>query len=717
MLLKNVSWKLKKNNQIMGTTSMIFEGIIFSLLLIYITASLKIIDPRYTDWLQVGDGTMEIAWEFFRNQPLLQFPLGLNPKYGLEISSTMAFDGQIPLFSLIFHPFQSTLPTRFQYLGIYLLVCFALNYYSSKLIFRELNFTSLNSSLGAIILSTSPLILNRYIENTHYTLTSAFFLYFAILLVLRIDSTFYKWLLLYILSILIFLYYTFFILIIHSTLMIYKYFSKKETSIKFVLKYFGIFSISYCVMYLVGFFFGGVSTSDIGYGRFKSSLSSLFDPSGWSVIVPDISETEGAYEGFSYIGIPSILLMIIFFSLIRKSRNTDFKFKVPFIILWGSSVFLYLFSLSNKIAIGSRELFEFSIPNQFTEITSTFRSTGRFAWLIVFVIFISLIYSISLKISSKSMTILLSLMILIHSMDIGTQLISQRNLKFSEPYFSRLINPAWSEIGDCYEKIRIYPPSMAPDNYYDFVNLAYQQDLSINTGRFGRGSEVSINNAYEKMHRDFIYSSLDVDSFYIFTTSPFVNPEIINFHKRQAIFSLNNLSGWGEMDGHTFLAPNLKNCENVNGIRFAIKTLGADPSIEYRGEDLYFGLGQNSNRYILSGFSPLQEWGVWSVGNMSSIVLNLKDDYRPSTISINGKSFPNNKKVNKIGIFVNEKFLGNCAFNDDISTCDLPLDILDYKNTILKIDFKPRETLGLNNLDSTEIEYPAGIGLISLALN
>ncbi len=700
----------------MTTLLPIVESLIFSLTLIYISAGLKIINPKETNWLQVGDGTMEIAWEFFRNQPLFQFPLGLNPKYGLEISSTMAFDGQIPLFSLIFHPFQSILPARFQYLGIYLLICFALNYYSSKLIFRQLNFTSLNSGLAAIILSTSPLILNRYIENTHYSLTSAFFLYFAILLVLRIDSTFHKWLLLYILSILVFLYYTFFILIIHLTLMIYKYFNKKETSIKFILKYFGIFSISYCVMYLVGFFFGGVSTSDIGYGRFKSSLSSLFDPSGWSVIVPDISETEGAYEGFSYIGIPSILLMIIFFSLIRKSKNTEFKFKVPFIILWGTSIFLYLFSLSNKIAIGSRELFEFSIPNQFNELTSTFRSSGRFAWLIVFVIFISLIYSISLKLSSRSMTILLSLMILIHSIDIGTQLISQRNLKFSEPYLSSLINPAWSEIGDCYEKIRIYPPSMAPDNYYDFVNLAYQQDLSINTGRFGRGSAVSINNAYEKMHQDFIYSSLDTDSFYIFTTSPFVNPEIIDFHKRQAIFSLNNLSGWGELDGYTFLAPNLRNCENVSGLNSVVNSFGSDSSTKYEGENLLFGLGQNSNKYILSGFSPLQEWGVWSVGNKSSIVLNLKDDYKPSILSINGKILSKNMDFNSIKIFTNEIYLGECSFGVNLSTCNLPFRDFSPKSTILKIDFKPAETIGLIDLDPSGAEYQVGLGLISLSL-
>jgi hypothetical protein len=218
------------------------------------------------------------------------------------------------------------------------------------------------------------------------------------------------------------------------------------------------------------------------------------------------------------------------------------------------------------------------------------------------------------------------------------------------------------------------------------------------------------------MHQDFIYSSLDADSFYIFTTSPFVNPEIINFHKRQAIFSLNNLSGWGELDGYTFLAPNLRNCENVNELHSAIDTFGSDSSTKYEGENLLFGLGKNSNKYILSGFSPLQEWGVWSVGNKSSIVLNLKDVYKPSTLSISGKIFSKNMDFKSIGIYINEIYLGECSFSPNFSTCELPLSVFDPKSTILKIDFKPAETIGIIDLDPSGIEYQVGFGLTSLAL-
>ena len=108
------------------------EGFLYSLLLIWITTGFGIINPRKTGWLSDRDGTSEIGWEFFRRTPLLQFPLGVNPDYGLEISSSVALDGQIPLLSLLLHPFSNILPDRFQYFGLFLIITFALNFIFAK---------------------------------------------------------------------------------------------------------------------------------------------------------------------------------------------------------------------------------------------------------------------------------------------------------------------------------------------------------------------------------------------------------------------------------------------------------------------------------------------------------------------------------------------------------------------------------------------------------
>jgi hypothetical protein len=106
--------------------------------------------------------------------------------------------------------------------------------------------------------------------------------------------------------------------------------------------------------------------------------------------------------------------------------------------------------------------------------------------------------------------------------------------------------------------------------------------------------------------------------------------------------------------------------------------------IDYIDGNLSVYNDKNSNKYILSGFSPLQEWGVWSVGNKSSIVLNLKDVYKPSTLSINGKTLSKNMDFNSIKIFTNEIYLGECSFSANLSTCNLPTRVFSPESTILK---------------------------------
>lgn len=52
-----------------------------------------------------GDpATHWLGWQFFRNSPLLQWPLGANPDYGMEIGSSIIFSDSIPLLAFIFKP-------------------------------------------------------------------------------------------------------------------------------------------------------------------------------------------------------------------------------------------------------------------------------------------------------------------------------------------------------------------------------------------------------------------------------------------------------------------------------------------------------------------------------------------------------------------------------------------------------------------------------------
>ena len=85
------------------------------------------LNPTNEHWLLVGNDVTQhyLGWVFFRHGPW-SFPIGLNPANGLEFSSSIVFSDSIPLLAFVFKFLSPILPEPFQYMGIWLLMCFVL---------------------------------------------------------------------------------------------------------------------------------------------------------------------------------------------------------------------------------------------------------------------------------------------------------------------------------------------------------------------------------------------------------------------------------------------------------------------------------------------------------------------------------------------------------------------------------------------------------------
>ena len=686
----------------------LFNGFLFSLFTFLITANLKIINPTNANWLEAGDGIAEISWEFFRRQPVFQFPLGLNPNYGLEISSTMAFDGQIPIMSLFFHPFSHLLSDRFQYYGIFLLITFVLNYYFASKIFQLLKMNNIQIILNSVILSLSPIILNRLIENTHYALTSAWIIFWAIYLCVENKNNLYQWIVLFNLIVLIHFYYMLFVYTLFFINLIVQLMRKKIKLITALIQNIIIFASVVSNMYIIGYFYGGVSSEDIGYGLFRSTLLSLLDPSGWSIIIPDFPELDGTYEGFSYLGSATLLLLIIYLLTFKRKENKLNQVKINSLPIWISSVILFMYSLSNKVAIGKIELFEFPIPSFFETFANTFRSTGRYTWLLVFFIFIWITIQLFTRLNPKSYTLILVFVLIFSFLDSSRQLVSEKNEKFTSVYKTNLVNPAWLELNNCYKNIRIYPPVAGVDNVYNFLNLANQLEMGINTARLGRFSQIALNNAFADMQNQMQKGLYLNDTFYLFSASQFVGSDVINYHKNLALKTIDADTGWGELDGFTFIAPNLKNCENVDNLLRNSVSIGPKESYIYKGGEIKFGLNKNSDNYALTSFSQLFDWGVSTSGYSSLITLNVDPSIKLSELIIGGRSLSSEYDKNQFIIEINDNFQKTCSFKESIDYCFLNLDGLILNNRILNIKFIPQ-----NKIINQDIPQ---LGLVSLEI-
>jgi hypothetical protein len=663
---------------------------IFSLATIFVVSGLRIINPRNTDWLVIGDGEMEIAWEFFRYQPIFQIPFGLNPKYGLETSTTIAFDAQIPIMSLILHPLSPVLGERFQYIGIFLLFTFALNFYFASKIFRYLNLTKYQVTLNSTIISLSPIILNRFIENTHYTLTSAWIILWAIYLNLINNKNTIQWLALFNLVVLIHFYYMPFVLMIFIINRIFNVYQKRQLMRSYFKQSLLILASILINMYLIGYFYGNVDSASVGYGSLVATFLSPFDPSGWSRLIVDLPELPDAYEGFSYVGTSTILLLIVYIFLFKKKLKNEDIWQKTSTSIWISATLLFIFSLSNKVYFGTNKLIEIPLPESLLQLFATFRSTGRFTWLFVFVLFIWLTYKVSLKMQAKYYSIILTLILVLTLIDYWPKLNSEKQNKFKTTYQSNLVSPAWKELNECYKNIRVYPPILAVDNFYNFLNIAYPQKMGINTGRLGRFDQSTMKKSLKEINEQFRIGKLDRNSFYIFTTSEFFDENIINFYKNMSLKTIDKNTGWGELDGYTFLAPELKNCKGANGLKNIVYEFGPEEDSIYKGGIIYFGTDKQSNNYILSEVT-LNQNNFETVNNRGSIILNVDKDLNYSNIKINHIQSLLDKNTSKITI---NNISKNCIFTLENRSCKIDLsDLIDRRILVIQIEpYKNLET-------------------------
>mgnify|MGYP006286010095 CR=1 FL=1 len=118
--------------------------------------------PTNIAWLSSGDPAQHyLGWAFYRHSPWTN-PIGLNPDYGMDISSSIVYSDSIPLMAILLKPFSAWLPETFQYLGLWALLCFVLQGYFAYLLIGRMTKEPLLKILGAGFFIFAPAFLWRF---------------------------------------------------------------------------------------------------------------------------------------------------------------------------------------------------------------------------------------------------------------------------------------------------------------------------------------------------------------------------------------------------------------------------------------------------------------------------------------------------------------------------------------------------------------------------
>lgn len=302
----------------------IYSLLIGLVIFVYVTGG-RIVDPTSRDWLMIGDSaTHYMGWEFFRHTALLQWPLGLNPKLGLDISNSIAFTDSIPLAAFIFKPFNFLLPSTFQYLGLWILICFILQAYLAARLLSHFLTDQIQIALGSVFIALSPMLIFRLVHDGygHVALVSHFLILGALNLYFTKELKSWWWALLFTSTILIQAYFIPMVAAIWIAKLV-QYLRHEGGSLSMVVKHFMVVAVASISTLIAGgyvvlgsnLFTGSSDVTDSGFPYwFRWQPLSLIDiqmsfSGTWSHFFSDQQELRGDVEGFSFLGSGIILLV------------------------------------------------------------------------------------------------------------------------------------------------------------------------------------------------------------------------------------------------------------------------------------------------------------------------------------------------------------------------------------------------------------------------
>lgn len=476
----------------------------------------EILDPRYDAWLlNSGPDPVQqyLGWVMYRSAEW-SWPIGLASNYGYPFGIAMAFTDSILPLAIVFKILSSTLTQNFQYFGLWIAICFIMQgifgYLLAYLFFKR----RLASILGALFFIFSPIMMFRlggyFTLGAHWLILASLW----IILVPHQKISWSKWSIVSGLSLLIHPYLLFMNLFLMLVDLLNLYFVNKKINLKSIV-YFLLFEGALIILlaYSAGLFLIGEAKAP-GYGDFSMNLNAIFNPLGWSRVLPDLSIIRYQVEGFNYLGLGTLILLLtslIKFFLKENLKNFFYK-KWPVILV---SLILIFISLSHVVAFGSHILFSVPLPEIFTEkILALFRSSGRFFWPVFYLLVLVSFYILK-NLKYKIVLLILIISLAIQFYDLSDILYQRGQTFVGQVFKTDILTEEFKSASQVYQHLSFYPV-IPHKNHMIFTMFAAQNNITVNNGQFARpiaGQEEYLENEMKKIKAGY----LDEDTVYVFS--------------------------------------------------------------------------------------------------------------------------------------------------------------------------------------------------------
>ena len=675
---------------------------------------LGILNPRNISWLLADfDMTLEyLGWAFYRYGPWT-FPIGLNPNFGLDISSSIIYSNSLPLFAMVFKPFSGILGEPFQFWGIWILICFVLQACMSWLLMGLITKDVLIRIFATGLLLFSPPMFSQI--GFHNSTIGHFPILAGLYLILRPNQNkrVLWWSILLPCTLMIHPYTFAMLVALWLADLLDKFIIQKKLSFfQVLLEMSCAFATVILVAWQAGYFMN-VSPGETGFGMYRMNLLALFDPSGfdavnWSFLysLPWVRGNNN-YEGFVYLGLGLIAVLLISLPMVAKHRDKFIKLLRGHVFIFLCLICLTLFALSNNLGIGPWTLVIPLTPKLFS-IASILRASARMFWPVFYVIALAGIYFLIRGYSKKIATTILGIALIVQIIDTSGAWLEIKN-KINHPGaqpVSSLSDPFWEDAAKHYKKVVRVPVWNEQAVWEKFANYAAQNQLGTNSVFMGRVNQQKIERSNQKINEMLTQGKFDPETLYI------VEDNYVPKFSKSMNPQSDLLARFNEIN---IFAPGWNSCQSCLKINEGsqINTAISNNRLTRIGERIDLSrFGKYSRVYLGGGWSVPENWGVWSLDKKASITLPLPAQ-TPKKLIIDAQAFiGGSQNAQDVEIWINgapqvKVTLGK-RFGNKVEV-PLPAKVLNSEQ--LKVDFVFLKAVSPKALGIGIDERPLAIGL------
>jgi len=690
-----------------------------------IIASPQFLDPTNVAWLIGGDSLQHyLGWAFYRNGPWT-WPIGLNELYGMDFSNSIVFTDSIPLLAIPFKVLAPLLPYPFQYLGIWVLLCFMLQAYLAFQLIGLITSDLAIKCLGSILFLFSPPLIFRL--GLHESLMAHFIILAALFLNLsnangenhRKKEFFIAFLWASLLSVAAMTHFYLVIMVIFlwisdlcSRVFIFKSTSYIEAAIE-----------QASIILLIGFvawqagYFAIESTAGVtrGFGDFRTNILALFNSRGWSYFLRQLplrDAVEAATgEGFQYLGAGSLFLLLCStYAVLRKKINLKSVAEIAwkknrFLII--ALVLLALISFSNNIGFGPWNL-RVPLPENIITVFSLVRASSRLFWPMYYAILLLIIYVVVRAYSIKITLIVFSIAAVLQAFDTSAGWLNVRekiSLPTSVEFKSSLQNPFWMAAGKHYSNI---VTNGGNEHWGAFGILASANQMATNISYLARVDAEKMKHSFVRINQQLHQGPLDGRMLYILPDWK-SSPDQVQYDSQKDLLA--------RIDGINLLAPGWKACKPCSQVPKELELNQLAPDLRV-GEVVDFTKsGNGRTNFMLGGWGFTEDWGTWATDSSAKLVFPMPEG-NPSKLIIKAHAFlagSHSEQVVDItvnGIRVADHMVLKQA-KGDVLEVKLPRGSKIAGEPVM-IEFRSQDAISPKDAGLGPDERKLGIGLVSI---